>query len=168
MCCDWENSIIYQPGQRPVGTNDYFCSARSGFGILFLSIRMIQQSGGGKSSSQCLLILSFRHFSPLLQQHYIIFTTSSISRLDGQVLSQEKIAFPGILKYFSSCLGDSTDVLLVDFISEMDTTMIHLESQKADLNLRTHFSNTAHDQMSCVQARNLFIYNAASGGFQVC
>lgn len=66
MCCDWENSIIYQPRQLPVGTNDFFCSARSGFGILFLTIRMIQQSGGGKSSSQCLLILSFRHFPPLL------------------------------------------------------------------------------------------------------
>lgn len=84
------------------------------------------------------------------------------------MLSQEKIAFPGILKYFSSCLGDSTDVLLVDFISEVDTRMIHLESQRAGLSLRTHFPNTVHDQVSCVQARNLFIYNAASGGFQVC
>lgn len=83
------------------------------------------------------------------------------------MLSQEKIAFPGILKYFSSCLGDSTDVLLLDFISERDTTMIHLESQKADLNLSPHFSHTVHYQISLVQARNLFIYNAAPGGFQV-
>jgi len=46
------------------------------------------------------------------------------------VLSQEKIAFLGILKYFSSCLEDSVDVLLVDFISEMDNTMIHLDRVK--------------------------------------
>lgn len=66
--------------------------------------------GGRESSSHCLLILNFRHFAPLLQQQYIILTTSSISRLDGKMLSQKKNAFPGILKYFSSCLEDSADV----------------------------------------------------------
>lgn len=46
------------------------------------------------------------------------------------MLSQENIAFPGILKYFSSCLEDSVDVLLVDFISEMGHTVIHLDRVK--------------------------------------
>lgn len=46
------------------------------------------------------------------------------------MLSQKKNAFPGILKYFSSCLEDSADVLLVDFISEMDNKMIHLDRVK--------------------------------------
>lgn len=71
-----------------------------------------------------------------------------------------------MLKYFSSCLGDSTAVLLVDFISGMDTTMIHLKSQRADLNLSPHFSNTAHDQVSWVQAGNLFIHKAALEAFR--
>lgn len=52
----------------------------------------------------------------------------------------------------------------VDFISEMDTTMIHLESQKADLHLSTHISNTVHDQTSGTQAGDLFSYNAAASG----
>lgn len=83
------------------------------------------------------------------------------------MLSQKKIAFPGILKYFSSCLEDSADVLLVDFISEMDNKMIHLDRVKKLISTSVLTFQTVYDQMSCVLVRHLSIYSATSGGFQV-